>query len=385
VKDVYSESFATIHENDTLSECLSLFKEKTPPVLIVFNTDDEYKGVIARRWIFRSRMDPSSTKVEKLMRVAPTVAPHDSIGKVARLMIESGIRQLPVYSGEKLLGVITDENVIHRAVLNKWRNTTIEKLMTRNPFVVEEDESIGALLSLFREKGISHAPVTCSGALTGIVSIHDVIEHVFQPKQRQTRGEIVGEKIPVLSLPVKGIMTKPVITVLPRSNLKDCVKKMQDSDVSSLIVIRRKKAVGIITKLDFLEPIAQQDLERRRLTVQFSIKDLGLNADQQSFIRADFDTFAKKYEDTLEAGTLFVYMKGHGTNYKGDQLAHCRLQLRTRKGSFFSSADGWGVEATFQSALDKLDKQVLRSKELDHDPEFARTYLRRIRFPVTDL
>jgi len=384
-KDVFSEDFVNVYENNTLSECFSLFKEKVPPVLIVFDSNDEYKGVIARRWIIRSRMDPSTTKVEKLTRVAPTVTLHDSLGRVARLMVESGIRQLPVYSGEKLLGVITDENVIHRAVLGKWGNAKIEKFMTKNPYVVEEDESIGALLSLFREKGISHVPVTSNGELVGIVSIHDVIEHIFQPRQRQTRGEIVGEKVPVLNLPVKGIMKKPVVTVLPRSNLKDCVKKMHDSDISSLVVIRKKRAAGIVTKLDFLEPIAQQDLERRRLTVQFSIKDVGKNQDQQSFIRADFDSFAKKYEDTLEAGTLFVYMKGHGTNYKGDQLSHCRLQLRTRKGSFFSSADGWGVEATFQSALDKLDKQILRSKELEHDPQFARTYLRRIRFPLTEL
>jgi CBS domain-containing protein len=385
VKDVYSEGFVNVYENNTLSECLSLFKEKMPPVLIVFDKNDEYKGVIARRWIIRSRMAPSTTKVEKLIRVAPTVTLHYSLGRVAQLMIESGIRQLPVYSGEKLLGVITDEKVIHSAVLGKWGDTKIEEIMTKNPFSVEEDESIGALLSLFREEGISHAPVTSNGELVGLASIHDIIEHIFQPRQHQTYGEIVGEKTPVLSIHVKGIMTKTVITVLPKNNLKDSVKKMHDFDISSLVVIKKKRVVGVVTKLDFLELIAQQEIKRRRLTVQFSIKDVGINEDQQSFMRADFDSFARKYEKTLEAGILFVYMKAHGTNYKGGQLVHCRLQLRTRKGSFFSSSDGWGAEATFQAALDKLDKQILRSKELEHDPRFTRMYLWRIQFPLTEL
>ncbi len=66
--------------------------------------------------------------------------------------------------------------------------------MTKKPFVVEKDDSVGAVLSLSRDQGISHAPVVGDGKLVGVISIHDIIEHIFQPRQRQTRGEIVGEE-----------------------------------------------------------------------------------------------------------------------------------------------------------------------------------------------
>lgn len=385
VKDVFSKGFVRVRENDTLSSCLSLFKEEMPPVLVVLDSEGKYKGVLARRWIIRSRLDPSTTKVETLMRSAPTVKLHDSVGKAARLMIESEIRQLPVYSGEKLLGFVTDEDVIHGAVKEKWGNTKVEEVMTKKPFVVEEDESVGAVLSLFREEDISHTPVISNGKLVGMISIHDIIEHVFQPRQRQTLGEIVGEKVPVLSIPVKGIMAKPVITVLPENRLEDAVKKMHKFDISSLAVVRKRRPVGIVTKRDFLEPIAQMEIVRRRLTVQFSVKDVEINEIQRGFIMDDFESFASRYKETLEAGTLFIYMKTLGTNYKGDQLVHCRLQLRTRRGSFFSSGEGWGVEQIFRTALDRLERQILRSQELEYDPEFARKYLRRIRFPLREL
>ena len=385
VKDVFSKGFVSAREDDTLSSCLSFFKEEMPPVLVVLDSEGKYKGVLARRWIIRSRLDPSTTKVETLMRPAPTVTLHDSVGKAARLMIESEIRQLPVYSGEKLLGFVTDEDVIHGAVKEKWGNTKVEEVMTKKPFVVEEDDSVGAVLSLFREQGISHAPVVSDGKLLGMISIHDIIEHIFQPRQRQTRGEIVGEKVPVLSIPVKGIMAKPVITAFPGTKLRNAAKKMHKFDISSLVVDRKGRPVGILTKRDLLEPIAQMEIVRRKLTVQFSIKDVEINEIQRGFIMDDFKSFAQRYRETLEAGTLFVYMKTHGTNYKGDQLVHCRLQLRTRKGSFFSSSEGFGVEQTFRTALDQLEKQILRSQELEYDREFARTYLRRIRFPLTEL
>ena len=99
----------------------------------------------------------------------------------------------------------------------------------------------------------------------------------------------------------------------------------------------------------------------------------------------EFDSFTRKYEDALGVGSLFVYMKTHGTNHKGGQLIHCRLQLRTGKGSFFSSGEGWGVEATFRVALDRLDKRILRSKELGHESKYAQDYLRRIGFPQEEI
>src|SRR5680860_1122343 len=89
VKDVFSEGFVEVDENDTLSSCVSLFKEELPPVLAVLDSKGRYKGVISRRLITRSSFDSSGTKVKTLMRPAPAVTLHDSLGKVAKLMIES--------------------------------------------------------------------------------------------------------------------------------------------------------------------------------------------------------------------------------------------------------------------------------------------------------
>jgi len=385
VKDVFSTKFKSVNQGDTLSACLSLLKEESTPVLVVLNSKGKYVGVIAHRWIVRSRYDPSATKVESLMRSAPTVSLQDSLSKVARLMITSEISQLPVFSGEKLAGIVTDDADIQGAVIGKWGNIKVEEVMTKKPFLVEEDESVGAVLSLFREHGISHAPVVRDGNLIGMVSIQNIITSIFQPRQRQTVGDIVGEKVPVLSIPAKGIMTKPVITVLPETTLKDAAEKMQEFDISSLVVVRKGRPVGILTKRDLLEPLAEMEMPKQKISVQFSVKGVEIGDIQRGVIMDDFESFASKYQKTLEAGALFVYMKTHGTNYKGQQLIHCRLQFRTRKGSFFSSSEGYGVEMTFRTALDRLERQLLRSQELAHEPEYTKKYLRRIEFPSTEL
>jgi len=385
VGDVLSKKFSTVYEKDALSRCLELFKKEMPPVLAVLDDKGRYVGVITRRWIIRSGLDPASTKVKTLMRPAPKVELSVSLSKAAKLMIESGVRQLPVFEKRKLVGFITDEGIIHGAVTRQWGNTKVKEIMTKSPSTIEANRSVGAVLSIFREQGISHVPVMDSGKLVGIVSIQDIIVHVIQPQRRQTLGDRSGEKNPLLSIPVKGIMNSPVVTVQAEASLKEAEEKMHSYDISCLPVLSQERLVGIVTKLDFLEPISQMEVSERKFTLQLAAKDIKVNPDEQSFMLEEFDTFARKYENVFKTGTLFAYVKTHGASRKGVPLIHCRLQLRTAKGAFYSSSEGWGIEPAFRVALDRLDRRILRSKELDHDPTYARDFLRKIGFPEEEL
>ena len=381
VGDIFSKKFSTVNENDPLSRSIELFKKGTNPVLAVMDEEGKFTGVIARRMVNRSRLDPASTKVRSLMKPAPRIELEDSLSKAATLMIQSNLRQLPVYENKKFAGFVTDESVIHGAVIQEWGNTKIREIMTKAPQFIEGHRSMGAVLSLLREQDISHVPVVEEGKPVGMISLHDIIEQIYQPRQRQTVGEIIGEKKPILNVSARGIMTTPLITVTPDTTLREAEKKMHDRKISCLPVIEKEKLIGIVTKLDFLEPISQLEVAERKFTVQFGIKDIEVNPDEQNFMMQEFDSFTRKYSDVFRSGTLFTYIKTHGTNHKGIPLVHCRLQLRTAKGTFISSSEGWGIEPTFRVALDRLDRRILRSKELQHEPRYARDYLRKIGFP----
>ena len=382
-KDIYSKGFNSVQDTDYLSRCLEGFKKGLPPVLAVLDEKGKYAGMITRRSILRSRLDPTTTKVRTLMKVAPPVTLDASLSKLAKLMIESGIRELPLFDKNKLLGFVTDEHVIHAAVSGEWGSIQVEKIMTRAPHTIEANRSVGAVLSMMREYGISHVPVMDSGKLVGIVGIQDILENIYWPQRHQTTGDIVGEKIETLSVPAKGIMARPVIVVEPKTMLRDAEQQMHDHDISCLAVVSGERLVGIVTKLDFLEPISQLEVAARKLTIQFGVKDVDISPEQQGFMMDEFDSFSHRYEEAFQLGTLFVYMKSHrNTSLRGTPLVHCRLQFRTVRGTFFSASEGWGVEPTFKVALDRLDRRLLRSKELlSYNPKFARDYLRKIGLP----
>jgi CBS domain-containing protein len=383
-KDIFSKGFNSVQDNDTLSRCLESFKKGMPPVLAVLDEKGKYVGMITRRSILRSRLDPTVAKVRSLMQAAPQVGLDASLSELAKLMIGSGMRQLPMFDKGKLLGFVTDEGVIHAAVTDSWGKTEVEKIMTRAPHTLEANRSVGAVLSLMREYGVSHVPVMDKGKLVGMVSIQDILENIYWPQRRQTLGDIVGEKTETLSVPVKGIMASPVITVDPKVGLSVAEKQMHDRDVSCLVVVSGERLVGVVTKLDFLEPISQLGAAAaRKLTVQFGVKDVDIGPEQQGFMMEEFDSFSRKYQEAFQLGTLFVYMKSHGnTSMRGTPMIHCRLQFRTVRGTFFSASEGWGVEPTFRVALDRLERRLLRSKELlAYNPKYAKDYLRKIGLP----
>ena len=382
-KDICSKELNSVKDTDTLSKCLEGFKKGMPPVLAVLDEKGKYVGMITRRSILRSRLDFTKAKVRPLMQAAPQVSPDMPLGDLAKLMIGSGMRQLPLFDKGKLLGFVTDEDVIHAAVGDEWGRGAVEKVMTRAPHIIEAGRSVGAVFGLMRDYGISHVPVIEGGRLVGMVSIEDILENIYWPQRRQSKGDIGGEKIETLGIAVKGIMASPVITVDSKTSLRDAEKQMHDHDVSCLCVVTSDRLIGILTKLDFLEPISQVAAQARKLTIQFGVKDIEIDESQQGFMMNEFDSFSRKYQEAFQLGTLFVYMKSHGdTTIRETPMIHCRLQFRTARGTFFAASEGWGVEPTFRVALDRLERRLLRSKELlAYNPRFARDYMRKMGLP----
>jgi predicted transcriptional regulator len=385
VGEIFSKNFSSIKEDEKLSKAIEIFEKEKPPALAVLDSKGKYKGVLSQRWITRAGEDPSTTKVESLARAAPKLTTEDSISKAARLMIESEIRQLPIFGKEKLLGFVTDEQIIHAVIMDQWGSQKVSKMMTSKPLLVDLNESVGEVLNLFRQNDISHAPVIEKGKIVGVVSVIDIVQHLFKPLERPRRSGFTVDRTKTLAGPVKDIMSEPAITVSSDRDLKDAEQLMHDHDIHSLVVVEDNFPVGIITKRDLLEPLAQMDIKQEALTVQFSTRGISLDETQRQFILDDFKSFAQRYGKFLEAGTVFVYLKSQGSTHKGEQLVNCRLQLRTRAGSFFSSSDGWNVEETFRLSLEHLERQLVKSKEFEQTKDYEANYLRRLGWPMSEL
>jgi CBS domain-containing protein len=116
-----------------------------------------------------------------------TVAPSDDLIAAAHTMREKHVGYLVVAESaarnRRVIGVLTDRDIVV-AVLAREIDAHALKVgdvMTRDPLLIDEGQSIEAVLRHMREAGVRRVPVVDqSGALTGVLSIDDVLERIAE-------------------------------------------------------------------------------------------------------------------------------------------------------------------------------------------------------------
>jgi len=98
---------------------------------IVITQDGEYAGILterdyARKVILEGRSS-DHTKVGEIMSTSlPVLLPDNTIDHCMHIMSESNIRYLPVFSYNKLIGIISMSDVVTETILS--HEDTIEQL-----------------------------------------------------------------------------------------------------------------------------------------------------------------------------------------------------------------------------------------------------------------
>jgi CBS domain-containing protein len=117
------------------------------------------------------------TKVGEVMTHDPrTVSKEDTIVLAAKQMDEGDVGAVLVEDGGKLSGILTDRDIVVRAVAEgrdpasaKVDDIDSEAVATLNP-----DQSIDEAIRVMREHDIRRVPVVQNGRPVGIVSLGDL-------------------------------------------------------------------------------------------------------------------------------------------------------------------------------------------------------------------
>ncbi|TDC61132.1 CBS domain-containing protein [Micromonospora sp. KC207] len=100
-----------------------------------------------------------------------------TLDEAARVMKESDIGDVVVTDGASLAGMLTDRDIVVRAVAERSdpAATTIGSIVTREVVMIEQHSTAGEAAALMRERGIRRILVCDSERkLVGIVSLGDL-------------------------------------------------------------------------------------------------------------------------------------------------------------------------------------------------------------------
>jgi len=129
----------------------------------------------------------------------------------------------------------------------------IKDRMTKDPYTIQVNASINALMALMRERNLKKVPVLDGDKLVGIITDRDV-ERVSPSKA--TTLSIFEINYLLSKSTVKDAMTKNVFTASPDDHIEDAAVLMRDQRISALLVVdENKKLVGIVTESDLFDSL----------------------------------------------------------------------------------------------------------------------------------
>lgn len=375
IEDIIIDEYEEVDVDERLGKVRSAF-ERTRSKGIIVTEDGEYAGVITEKQLLQSHVE-DNTKAGAMMLSAPRVDEHADVRDVARVLVEGDVKLAPVFAGERLVGIIT-ENAILEAVIENLDVLTVGDIATEDVLSVSEDATIGQVINLMRENSISRAPVTNeNGYLTGVVTTHDITDIVVRDMDKATTGDRGGDIERMLDIPVYDVMQSPVETIDPEATVETAVRTMLDERYSGLVVTsdpEDRLVAGIITKTDVLRALTYTEDEH--MDVQITNIEV-LETITREEIVSSIEAVSDKYAD-MQVQHAHVRFKQHKEKLRGTPLIYAQIRLRTNVGQIGGSGEGYGAESAFRVALDKLERNVVELKGMQADEEYEGQLLRKL-------
>ncbi len=122
-----------------------------------------------------------------------TVTPDTRLHEVARKMKELNVGSVPVCSGKRLLGMITDRDITIRATAEGRdpSNTPVSEAMTDEVIFCYEDQDVDVARQLMEQYQVRRLPVVDGqDQLVGIVSLGDLATRAGEEEEM---GEALRE------------------------------------------------------------------------------------------------------------------------------------------------------------------------------------------------
>jgi CBS domain-containing protein len=123
-----------------------------------------------------------------------TIGPAASLVEVARLLLQTNQRGLPVIDKDgTLVGIVSEGDLLHRDELDvsapagnwleellgieeegpareRMRTLSVATIMTKEPVCVDEHASVNDVVSLMDRRGVAQVPVVSAGKVVGMIS-----------------------------------------------------------------------------------------------------------------------------------------------------------------------------------------------------------------------
>jgi len=121
-----------------------------------------------------------------------TVEPKATLGEVATLMKQQDCGSIPVVEGMRLVGIVTDRDIVVRGVAagKDPKTQRVSEVMSADPVTIGPDDDVTNAEKKMADRQIRRLPVVEGGRLVGIIVTAQIARAENERKVGETLKEI---------------------------------------------------------------------------------------------------------------------------------------------------------------------------------------------------
>lgn len=277
VKEIMKTEFAKASVPGTRDTVLQIMSEhgKTSIPLVKKETE-ELAGMVSRLDLMRKT---DEDQLALLMdRDPPVVTQTDEVEDAVRIMLDKGVRRLPVIDSKRhLKGMLTVHQVIRKVIGVEYADEPITPFVERKITTIWENTPVKAAYTIMRLAATDVLPVISEkGDLVGIISVSDIMNLSEVVRERRSTSSAASEgtdwswdattvlyittnELQLPDNPVSKVMVGGIITTFDQATIGEVTKIMRRNDIDQLPVTNAKgELVGIIRDKDLMRILLQK-------------------------------------------------------------------------------------------------------------------------------
>ncbi len=371
--------YEVVNADETISKVLPLLDKLDPDKAsaLVVKEDDRIIGVIRERDLIRgsAMTNPHETKVRNFVIRTGIIDYSDlDVERIVRRFIEDST-PFVIIRKDGNYGVIYINDFLI-ALKEELSDVKVREVMNPDVVTINVHDSAGKALSLMRTHGVDRLVVVDERhRVAGVITGKDIVDRIIAPRKRARMGDSKGEKEKTLAIMVESIMSYPPVTCEKDERVPDVIDQMVEHRVSSVVVVAADETPeGIVTKKDILEKFLAERKPEGQLRIELIVRGMEIDEFDQVAIQDDVEKFMRKFSSFIRDAVMFIYIKQHKERFRGLPLIHVRVKLSSDRGTFFATGEGWGVEFAIHATLKKLEREILKEKELLTDAKMVRRF-----------
>lgn len=114
--------------------------------------------------------------IDALRRSGVGIKPEQTIREAAELMEHTGVGSLAVMDGTRLAGIVTDRDLVRRALARGLPvDARVDAVMSSPVITIDADADLHEAFSAFRIHGVRRLAVVRDGQFSGVITVDDLL------------------------------------------------------------------------------------------------------------------------------------------------------------------------------------------------------------------